>query len=232
MRLQLFSLLFVLGALAPASAQTSTTRTLSSGGVDSNFVIAPDFKFTDINGDFANLAGAYGGWMIDKKLLVGGAAYTLTNGSGADGMTYGGGVVEYFVNQDSLVNVSVRALVGGGSATLGSNLADLDRGFDFDGFDVDRFLGNARLFPSGSRRGNVGNLLDRFRGRFDFDDLDEVFSTSSSFFIAEPELDVLLNISETFRLSFGGSYRFIGGADRLNRRLDGFAANVALKMIF
>jgi hypothetical protein len=41
-----------------------------------------------------------------------------------------------------------------------------------------------------------------------------------------------VNISETFRLSVGGGYRFIGGAGRLNDRLDGFAASAALKMIF
>lgn len=227
MRTHLFSILLILGVIAPAGAQTSSTRTLTSGGVDSSFFLAPDFKFTDINGDFANLAGAYGGWMIDKKLLIGGGAYTLTNGSGPDGMTYGGGVVEYFVNQDSLVNVSLRALVGGGDATLGSNAPNFARDLDFGRVDVDRFRGNSRLFPNVGRRGGFENLLD-----LDLDHLDEQFRTSSSFFIAEPELDVLVNVSEMFRLSFGGSYRFIGGAGRLNDRLDGFAASVALKMIF
>ncbi|HXV63778.1 MAG TPA: hypothetical protein VEK15_23965 [Vicinamibacteria bacterium] len=38
--------------------------------------------------------------------------------------------------------------------------------------------------------------------------------------------------SERFRLGFGGGYRFIGGADRLNDRLDGFTVSAALKMSF
>ena len=163
--------------------------------------------------------------------------YTLTNGSGPNAMTYGGGVVEYFLNQDSLVNVSVRGLVGGGNATIGPSFNDdFDFGFgsfDFGGIDFGRGaggIGNARFFPN--VRGDVGNLLGRFADRFDVEDLEDAFATSSSFFIAEPEVNVLLNISETFRFSVGGSYRFIGGAGRLNDRLDGVAANVALKMIF
>jgi hypothetical protein len=55
---------------------------------------------------------------------------------------------------------------------------------------------------------------------------------SSSFFVAEPELNLMLNISQKFRLSFGGGYRFIGGADGLNDRLDGFTASAALKLSF
>jgi hypothetical protein len=59
--------------------------------------LAPDFKFTEINGDFANLAGAYGGWLINKKPLLGGGGYTLTNGADHTKMTYGGFVLEYFI---------------------------------------------------------------------------------------------------------------------------------------
>ena len=237
MRIWLLTLLILFAVLAPAMAQgPGTTRTLTAGGVESGFLVAPDFKFTDVNGDFANLAGAYGGWLVDKKFLIGGGVYTLTNGSGADDMTYGGGVFEYFVNQGSLVNVSVKGLIGGGNATVGAGFPELDDDFDFGGFDSGRFgfgrgPDNALFFPPNIGRGDVGHLL----GRFDFDDLDFLqrdFTTSSSFFIAEPEVNVVLNISEMFRFSVGGSYRFISGAGRLNDRLDGFAASVALKMFF
>ncbi|GMR22020.1 MAG: hypothetical protein BMS9Abin37_0344 [Acidobacteriota bacterium] len=238
MRIRLLILLFLVGALSPAIAQDhDTTHTLTSGDVESGFLVAPDFKFTDVNGNFANLAGAYGGWVIDKKFLIGGGVYTLTNGSGPDGMTYGGGVFEYFVNQASLVNVSVRGLVGGGNATLGASFPGFDLGglggFDMGGFGHRR--GNQGRFP-----GNLGGVdLDDLARRFDLDDFDfdfdflnGDFARSTSFFIAEPEVNVILNISERFRFSVGGSYRFIGGAGRLNNRLDGFAANVALKMSF
>jgi hypothetical protein len=145
------------------------------------------------------------------------------------------------LNQGSLVNVSVRGLVGGGSATLGTSFPEFDLG-GLGGFDVGGFgrPGSSGRFPFDfANLGNidVDSLARRFGGRFDLDDLDfdfldGGFSRSTSFFIAEPEIDVIVNISERFRLSFGGSYRFIGGAGRLNNRLDGFAANVALKMSF
>lgn len=230
MRIRLLTLLFLVGSLSTAMAQNpGTTHTLTSGNVESGFLVAPDFKFTDVNGDFANLAGAYGGWVVDKKFLIGGGVYTLTNGSGPDDMTYGGGVFEYFLNQGSLVNVSVRGLVGGGSATLGTGFP----GFDAGG--LGRFGGR---FPGNFRGVDLESLARRFEGRFDLDDLLDFdflngdFARSTSFFIAEPEVNVILNISERFRFSVGGSYRFIGGAGRLNHRLDGFAANVALKMVF
>ena len=236
MRIRLLTLLFLVGALSPAIAQDpGTTHTLTSGDVESGFLVAPDFKFTDVNGDFANLAGAYGGWVVDKRFLIGGGVYTLTNGAGSDDMTYGGGVFEYFVNQGSLVNVSVRGLVGGGSATLGESFPGFDLGglggFDFGGFG--QRGGNQGRFPGSFGRVDLDNLARRFDlDDFDFDFLSGDFARSSSFFIAEPEVNVILNISERFRFSVGGSYRFIGGAGRLNNRLDGFAANVALKMSF
>lgn len=245
MRVRLLSLCFLFAALGPAAAQDpGTTNTLMSGNVDNGFLVAPDFKFTDINGDFANLAGAYGGWLVDKKFLIGGGVYGLTNGSGPDEMTYGGGVFEYFVNQGSLVNVSVKGLIGGGSATIGAGFPGFDNDFDFGDIDPGRFgfgrgpgngpgngPGTAIGFPPNIGRGDIDGLLGRF-GFDDLDFLDRDFATSSSFFIAEPEVNVVLNISEMFRLGVGGSYRFIGGAGRLNNRLDGFAASVALKMVF
>jgi hypothetical protein len=187
-------------------AQQKPTETLIQGPVDDGFVFGPDFKFTDVNGDFASLAGAYGGWILDRKLLLGGGVYTLTNGSDATEMTYGGAVVEYFVNPSSLINLSFRGLAGGGSATVGSLHGARERS---------RF---GRSFMEDARRRADSQFPELMR--------------SSSFFVAEPELNLMLNISQKFRLSFGGGYRFIGGADGLNDRLDGFTASAALKLSF
>jgi hypothetical protein len=194
-------------------AQPQPTETLLQGPVDDGFVLAPDFKFTDVDGDFANLAGAYGGWILNRKLLLGGGAYTLTNGSDSTGMTYGGAVVEYFVNPSSLVNLSFRGLAGGGSATVGT-LGRTRGSLDF-----------ARASMHDARRRPAMSFPD---GDVSFDS----FTRSSSFFVAEPELNVMLNVSQKFRLSFGGGYRFIGGADGLNERLEGFTASAALKLSF
>ena len=227
--MRMLAVLLLLVAVTGSSALaqgTATTATLLDGNVDSGFLFAPDFKFSEVNGDFATLAGAYGGWVVDKKFLIGGGVYTLANGGSSTDMTYGGGVFEYFVNQGSLVNISLRGLVGGGNASLGSTPFDFIRGRGIDGFP-----GGASRIANDFLRG-FGPDLD-----FDFDFADLDFpnlgrASSTSFFVAEPEVNVILNISERFRFSVGGGYRFIAGAGRLQDRLDGFTANVALKMSF
>lgn len=221
MTYRLSLLLFAMGlASTAAQAQTSTsTETLLGGDVDSGFLIAPDFKLTEIDGDFASLGGAYGGWVLNRKLLLGGGVYTLVHGRDGAEMTYGGGVVEYFVNPTKVVNFSFRGLVGGGSATLGGRYRD----GDFDGEDVD---------GPGFGRGPADDFGRPFRrfpgGDFEASNRD----VSSSFFIAEPEVNLNLNLTKLLRIGFGGGYRFIGGARGLDDRLGGAFASVALKLSF
>lgn len=223
---QVAACLLVLFTASGAFAQSSSTQTLTAGGVDQGFLIAPDFKFTEVDGEFANLAGAYGGWLIDKKLLLGGGGYYLTTGADDLSMAYGGFVVEYFINPSRLVNFSVKGLVGGGNASVSVFRGNFPRFPDEMPFDI-----NPLLQQLGNRFGNQGRGPGfpsdfKFPPNFRFPD----FETDESFFIAEPEVNVILNISERFRLGFGGGYRFIGAAGRLNNRLDGFTANVSLKI--
>ena len=73
----------------------------------------------------------------------------------------------------------------------------------------------------------------RNRSRFPISvDTPELEPIDEGFFIAEPEANVMLNITEKIRLGFGGGYRFIGAAGRTNDRLEGFTANAALKFAF
>ena len=67
--------------VVPANAQPSPAPagSLQIEKIESGFVIAPDAKFTEIDGRFATLAGAYGGWLTDRTLLVGAGAYWLAN---------------------------------------------------------------------------------------------------------------------------------------------------------
>ena len=206
-----------------------TTQTLTQGGIESNFLIAPDYKFTEVDGDFAGLAGFYGGWLIDQKFLIGGAAYFQTNGGNESDMKYGGAVLEYFFNPTRVANISVRGLVGGGTATLNR--------FGFEGLPLrGRFPGRGDFGLGNLDLGNInpGNLVERLGGRFPFDDidLDSLLEVEETFLVMEPEVNVTLNVTERFRLGFGGGYRFIGAAGRLDDRLDGFTANVAAQFRF
>jgi hypothetical protein len=222
--MQVAACFLVLFAGSSALAQSSNqTQTLASGGADQGILLAPDIKFTELDGDFANLAGIYGGWLIDNKLLLGGGGYYLTNGSDDLKMAYGGFVVEYFLNANRLVNFSVKGLVGGGNATVSPFRGDFRRLAEHVPFNI-----TPTLQQLGNRFG--------FRGDYRFPNLERLpipildDPIEESFFIAEPEANVYLNLTETFTLGFGGGYRFIGAAGRLNQRLDGFTAKAALKI--
>lgn len=227
-RIFCMSIVTIMVAANPLIADEQDTQTLVGGNVDSVFFLAPDFKFTEVDGKFANLAGVYGGWLIDRKLLLGGGGYFLTNRSDDFKMTYGGFVAEYFFSSDQLVNFSVKGLIGGGTATVSGfrgrfdDLDDLPIKLPFD--FPNRFRGRGFDFPSIPGFPGFPNFPD-----FPFPIFDDI---NESFFVAEPEVNLNLNITEMIRIGFGGGYRFIGGAGHINDRLDGFTANAALKIAF
>ncbi len=141
--------------------------------------------------------------------------------------------MEYFVNPSRLVNISVRGLVGGGTATI--NRFGFSRFPILNGFsnldDVFSDLDFSRI--------NLGNIDRRFRGRpLGFDllpgeiDLNAFQEVDETFLVAEPEVNVTLNVTEKFRISVGGGYRFIGAANGFEDRFDGFTANLAAQFHF
>ena len=225
-RIFFMSIVAIMAATNPLFAEEQDTQTLVGGNVYSGFFIAPDFKFTEVDGKFANLAGVYGGWLIDRKLLLGGGGYFLTNRSDDFKMTYGGFVAEYFFRADQLVNFSVKGLIGGGTATVAGFRGRFDD-LPFEIPDNFRSRGRGINFPSIPGFPGFPNFPE-FPG-FPFPIFDDV---NESFFVAEPEFNLNLNITEMLRIGFGGGYRFIGGAGHINDRLDGFTANAALKLAF
>ena len=92
------------GTAASAQEQPVQDR-FTMEEVRNGWIVAPDFKFTQINDGDAVLAGAYGGKMIDGRFLVGGGAYWLSGAPDVN-MAYGGGLVEWFGNPGSLVDFS------------------------------------------------------------------------------------------------------------------------------
>jgi len=46
-----------------AAAHSQPTQTLTQGNIESNILIAPDYKFTEIDGDFGGLAG----WSVQGR---------------------------------------------------------------------------------------------------------------------------------------------------------------------
>ncbi|MGH9461747.1 MAG: hypothetical protein ACRD1X_11055 [Vicinamibacteria bacterium] len=198
-------------------------QTLVQNQLESDILVAPDFKLTDLGGDLTGMAGVYGGWLINQKLLIGGGGYFQTNEGDVSDMRYGGAVLEYFVNPSRLVNFSVRGLLGGGTASIQRR---------FGPFPV--FRGRSDPFY-GVDFSTINRGHDRPRG-FDYpvSNFDKGYfqEVDESFLVAEPEANVTLNVTERFRIGFGGGYRFIGAANGLEDRLDGFTANLAAQFRF
>jgi len=198
---------FILASPVVALAQTASQRQEPRAEptvekIKSGFVLAPDFKFTEVDDEFGGLAGAYGGYLIDETLLIGGGFYWLSNGSDAREMAYGGALVEYIARPSKLIHVSVRGLVGAGTTTLGFDLQQPEREqFGSRGFD--RF---------GDRRGRVPQH--------------RVFLYYDDFFIAEPQANVFFNLAGWLRVGLGASYRFIG-ATEVGDRLKGVSGNIS-----
>lgn len=171
--------------------------------VENGFAIAPEFKITNVDKKQARLVGAYGGWVIDRTLLLGGGGYWLTNRSSAFKMAYGGAVVEWMVGTDRPVGFSARGLFGGGRATLPGTVYGFPLPSDHD--DHGRVIPvDPRLVPY-----NVA-----FREHF---------------LIAEPQANVLVRLTDQIRLNAGVGYRLIGGAYGINSRLRGATGSVGLQ---
>src|SRR5262245_41041841 len=120
------ALLFGTAAYAqnpPATTPAPTTGPLVLEKIPEAWVIAPDFKVTDVDGRTGELAGAYGGRLLDNTLLIGGAAYWLANDERDFKMTYGGVMVGWQSREFGRIRFGGRGLAGVGTATLGFDLA-------------------------------------------------------------------------------------------------------------
>src|SRR5262245_28724277 len=122
---------------APAVAQGIATQSATQGPMtverrQNGWAIAPTFKVTQFDSGTHTLAGAYGGWVMDNRLLIGGAGYWLTDPSRTRNLSYGGGIVEWRKGVGRPLGFSVRGLIGGGSATVATtgSVRGLDRNLD------------------------------------------------------------------------------------------------------
>jgi hypothetical protein len=168
------ALLLILAAFSTGNvfAQEESKPEVLVDGVEHGYFVAADVKFSEVDDRFANFFGAYGGWLINHRFLLGAGGYGMTNRVHEMQMGYGGLVLEYFFNPSRLVNFSVKGLIGGGASS---------------------------------------------------------WSWWDPFFVAEPEVKMSLNITERFRLGFGGGYRFVEGSCRSDDRLSGYTISLDFK---
>jgi hypothetical protein len=184
--------------------------------VHDGFAIAPDFRFSELNGSSAWLAGAYGGWVIDNTILIGGGGYWLTNRSQDFDMAYGGAVVAWLQHTERTIGFGARALVGFGEATISSTLDNVDYYLDHDGHPT--FFDNHPI--RGVRPGNLQVVAPGT--------VHAIFH--EHFFVTEPQADLLINFKPRLRLAVGIGYRLIGAADGLEHQLRGASGSVSLQI--
>ena len=215
----------VLAGVAASAQEPEAAGRLTVERIRSGLLVAPDLKLTSIDGGSGAVAGLYGGFITDRRLLVGAGAYWLTGGPAGVDMAYGGGLVEWFANPDARVDFSVRSLFGFGRATLASAV-------HLPAFDA--FHGRAgRLSLEG--RGHGRHWGRSFHGghgaagNFGWPS-SVTFRYRNDFLIADPQLSVHLNVTEWLRIGGGAGYRFIGRAGSDGKRLQGFTTSIGLQL--
>jgi hypothetical protein len=194
----------------PAPAGITAPSQLIVEKIENGWLFAPDVRVTDLDGRTGTLAGGYVGRITDRTLTFGGGGYWLTNRDDNFKMAYGGAVVQWMARADRTIGFGMRALVGGGSATMPRALGDLVNVDDLN-------------------RHNSRNL--RFGGRpvSAFDPTQQV-AVNDDFFVVEPQLDVLWNLTPRYRINFGVGYRVVGWAPHLGDQLRGVSGSVALQV--
>jgi hypothetical protein len=207
--LLLFAAALVLATAAHAqNTPAPTNGPLVLERIHDGWVLAPDFKVTDIDGRTGELAGAYGGRLIDNTLLLGAAAHWLTNDARDFEMTYGGVVVGWQSPEYGRIRFGGRGTAGVGRATPGFDITT-ERPADI------RFgVTNPRLPRTTTTA--PGTIRARVIGRDDF-------------LFVEPEANVSARITRLLGVSCGVGYRQTGNADVLRDRLNGPTANLAIQ---
>ncbi len=104
-------------------------QTLIGGTIESGGFGGPVVKFSQIDKNFAVLVGGYGGWLINHSFMIGGGGFGLANnihgpreaqlyyGTGDNlrlQFGYGGLMLEYIGEHNSLVHYYVSTLIGAG----------------------------------------------------------------------------------------------------------------------
>ena len=193
--------------------------------IHDGWVLAPDFKVTDIDDRTGELAGAYGGRLIDNTLLIGGAGYWLTNDARDFKMAYGGLIVGWQSREFGRIRFGGRGLAGGGTATLG---------FDSTSIRAGALRSDVNGGPGDIRFGAIDpRVQTRAPGAAPVPGPQIVrtvrFVAREDFFVLEPQANISARITKGIGVSCGIGYRETAGADILNDRLNGPTANLAIQ---
>jgi len=161
-------------------------------------------QYSKFNGQNAAFTGAYGGVLLNHKLLLGAGAYALTTKHRGYGlnesshkpnnwrMGYAGLVTEYTFMENKNIHFTAGALVGGG------------------------------IIKNGRGRGTIPQ-----NGSDELKDID-----ASGFYVVQPSVALEVIAARWMRISAGVGYRYIAGADQpgiTNRDMSAPTASLSFK---
>ena len=203
----LVSVFVMFACMFSAQAQEET---LLSGGLESGGYGGPAVRFSPVKGEFGILVGGYGGWLVNHSLLIGGGGYGLVNEIRAE------------KTAEDLYSYNGRPLylnIGYGGLVLEYILAPTRV---------------AHVYASALIGAGGVNYRRSFMNDDGWDPYPgSTFSDTDTFFILEPGLFVELNVTSWFRLSLGGTYRYVTGINHLvgisNSDIGGPSGGITLK---
>jgi len=187
--------------------------------IPTGFVVAPDFKWTEVDNELGQLAGAYAGRVTDDTLLVGGAAYWLVNGSDDFRLAYGGLLIGWSSPNTGRIRFGGRGLVGVGSATLARDIEGrFGRGAERA--PLIRFGGRNQPAPAPvppAIRTPTAPSMIRVR-------------VTDDFFVFEPQANVAISVTSHIDVTGAAGYRAVALTDGLRDLLDGPTASLGVQL--
>ncbi len=221
------------------------------GKIENGGFGAPVVKVSKLNGTVGVLAGARAGWILDHVFSLGVGGYYLVSNIHADvpgprndpylNLYYGGLDMEIVLASSAPVHLSVSSLVGAGAVGTRSALfADRNRyspdmmgygyydgdysgyhhhhGWDGGGWGDNWGWGAAQSVASPAPAPAVTTPVGSNR--------------MDGFFVVEPAVNLDFNMTHSFRLSLGGSYRWVKGVNSTastNKELTGPSAMITFR---
>jgi hypothetical protein len=184
---RLAALVLVLSIAVPAVAQDETLfpqdQTLFPEEFKSGYFGGPVLTATSISDEFGLMVGARGGWIVNRKIVLGAGVHYLVNSIGIETtvpdtiapvdttfdmmLVYGGPEFEYINKSHDLVHYTVSILIGAGM-------------IDYKEFP-----------PDACAEGEACDL------------------DADVFFVVEPSVSIMLNVTSMFRIGLGLSYRYV-----------------------
>jgi hypothetical protein len=193
----------MLSGMVGNAQQKNGVQTIFKKGVNSGGYGALTNSFTTIRGKFANMSGIYGGWYINHKFLIGAGASATTNNLRVP-QQFSVDPLNKMTYEYGQVGLITEYVIGSGKPV---HLV-------------------ARLFSG------AGFTLQYDRYGWDDDDFEDGMHDENWFFVAEPGVQLEVNLLKWMRFSPGISYRKAFGSDGLglkDKDISNFSYGVTLK---